>query len=163
MVGTLRFCPPYALGRATQAGVEYRKLIKHGSGKDHMSWLASTMETTANLPLKDTAFFFFMRRHELDFEENSGSTWRDHGTAREGSTFRRLRTLFPRATDQDLENALDAAAMFWRDCERQVDFPSGIDQALFVAEMVDRARQDNPDFADATIEEARHQMWRITR
>jgi hypothetical protein len=128
-----------------------------------MSVIKNAMEATATLSLKDTAFFFFMRRHELDHEENFGSTWRDLGTAHEGSTFRRLRILFPQVSDEELESALAAASKFAWDCERQIDWASGVDQAKFVAEIVERARPDNPGFADATIKEAMHHIWRATR
>jgi hypothetical protein len=89
-----------------------------------------------------------------------GETW---GPAHEGSTFRKLRTLFPQVSDEEPESALKAAAKFAQHCKRQIDWTSGVDQARFVAEFVERARPDNPGFADATIKEARHDIWRATR
>jgi hypothetical protein len=128
-------------------------------GEDGMSHLKNAMDATATLPLKGTAFFFFLRRLELDFEEKFGPAWR--GAAR--STFRRLKILFPQVSDEELESALEAAAKFARDCELQIDWASGVDQATCVAEIVERARSDNPGFADATIEEARRYLYLLTR
>jgi hypothetical protein len=126
-----------------------------------MSWLSTITEATAGLPIKDAAFRLWIWRHELEFEEKPQGFRKDLGTAREGATFRRLKTLFPRASDQELEKALEAAAKFARDCESQIDWSSKVDQATVVAEIVDRARRDNPGFVDATIEAARRFVHRL--
>jgi len=128
-----------------------------------MSFLGETIESAAQLPLKDAAFLFWIRRHELDYEEKHGSTWRDAGTAREGSTFRRLRTAYPQAGDRDLENAPEAAAKFAWDCEQSIAWSGSVDPALTVVAAVDLARPDNPGFTDFTIAEAIRHLVRLTR
>jgi len=127
-----------------------------------MSFVIETIKSAAQLPLKDAAFLFWIRRHELDFKEKYGSTWSDLGTAREGSTFRRLRTAYSQIGDQDLEHALAAAAKFARDCEQNISWHGGVDPASMVATIVDLARRDNPGFTDFTIAEAMRHVARMT-
>jgi hypothetical protein len=136
------------------------------------------IERAAQLPLNDAAYFLWIRKWQLDREEQPssqhvtqpkdltdpkifrrvirtviGSVLQERESAQYGSTFGRLKTAHPEATDPDLQNAIKSAVKLDTDCTRHFSYSkSGLSSDAHRA--VELAREKNPDFSEATYKSA---------
>jgi hypothetical protein len=138
-----------------------------GNGSDGMS---SSLDQAAEMPLLDAAYALWRARCQLDPLDIAESiakpdpvgqphnfddvrrlipsviqnlrAERAHG--HEGPTFQRLKSVHPEATDAELQEAIKAAIKLEADCLRHYRDD--------VAEAVNLARAENPEFGEITYE-----------
>jgi hypothetical protein len=128
------------------------------------------------LPLQDAALHLWRYRYEFDVLEFPMSKWaphanepdekkkmdlimaqirHEHDFAHEGPIFDRLKRAQPRASDEDIRNAIKSALKMWDDCNRHFDGNwSDLGRALDNA--LAKARRENPGFLDETWQHAYH-------
>ena len=149
-----------------------------------MSTVDRAIEDASRLPLKDAAYFLWVRRLALDHVEHPrpsrpvrsvnlhdpqalmksvsaafAKVQGDRASATEGATFVRLKRAHPEAGDHALKSAIRKAVKFAEDCVKFFSLNGG-DFAANVANAIDRAKKDNPDFGEQTYELAR---WELAR
>jgi hypothetical protein len=143
----------------------------------------TAIEHAAQLPLKDAAYFLWTKKWQLDREDLPSppttppsnpadpeifrravhaaiaNVHRERATAHNGSTFARMKTAHPEASDQDLQNAIKSAVKLDVDCTRHFSY-SKLGLWSDARRAVELARKESPDFLESTYEAAEwHLCW----
>jgi hypothetical protein len=135
------------------------------------------LAAAAALPLRDAAYALW--RQKITFEHLEGRAWplRDHSTpeateksmlesqaqlkyehdfAQNGPTFTRLRRAHPRATDDELKEAIIAAVKFDDDCFKHFSYGRAEGYWEMCIRAVERAAKDSPPYLETTYRGARN-------